>query len=131
MSVFSQPSSVVRYSSFFFIALALSACNKTCKAQHHKVASNATTPEVAVITVKTQNTPVHFEYTAQVAASKEAEIRARVSGILLKKKRYRKAKPLGAGQPLFVLDSANYEAVVNNLGGAACQYAGAFKSGRA
>jgi membrane fusion protein (multidrug efflux system) len=114
MSVFSQPSSVVRYSSFFLIALALSACNKTPQGAAPQGMPAMPPPEVAVITVKAQNTPVHFEYTAQVAASKEAEIRARVSGILLKK-RYQEGQAISAGQPLFVLDSANYEAVVNNL----------------
>jgi membrane fusion protein (multidrug efflux system) len=49
-----------------------------------------------------------------VAASKEAEIRARVSGILLKR-HYQEGQHSSAGQTLFVLDAANYEAVVNNL----------------
>jgi membrane fusion protein (multidrug efflux system) len=86
MSVYSQPFMVVRYSSYFLIALALGACNKTPQDAAPQGMPAMPPPDVAVITVKAQNTPVHFEYTAQVAASKEAEIRARVSGILLKKR---------------------------------------------
>ncbi|PTQ88402.1 efflux RND transporter periplasmic adaptor subunit [Agitococcus lubricus] len=65
-------------------------------------------PEVAVVTVQAQTVPVRFEYAAQVAGSREAEIRARVTGILLKR-HYNDGQTVQAGQTLFSLDNAPYE----------------------
>jgi membrane fusion protein (multidrug efflux system) len=52
---------------------------------------------------------VEFEYPAQTAGSREAEVRARVSGILLKRN-YEEGSTVRAGQSLFTLDSAPFEA---------------------
>jgi membrane fusion protein (multidrug efflux system) len=54
---------------------------------------------------------VQFEYPAQTAGSREAEVRARVSGILLKRN-YQEGATVREGQSLFTLDSAPYEAAV-------------------
>jgi len=42
-------------------------------------------PEVNVATVQPQTLPVALEYTGQTAGSREVEVRARVTGILLKR----------------------------------------------
>ncbi len=64
---------------------------------------------VAVEEVKAKTIPVEFEYPAQTAGSREAEVRARVSGILLKRN-YEEGASVRAGQSLFTLDSAPFEA---------------------
>jgi membrane fusion protein (multidrug efflux system) len=64
---------------------------------------------VAVQEVKVHTVPVEFEYPAQTAGSREAEVRARVSGILLKRN-YEEGATVREGQSLFTLDSAPYEA---------------------
>jgi membrane fusion protein (multidrug efflux system) len=65
---------------------------------------------VAVQEVKLRNIPVEFEYPAQTAGSREVEVRARVSGILLKRN-YTEGAIVPAGQSLFTIDPAPYEAV--------------------
>src|SRR5882672_4093320 len=64
---------------------------------------------VAVEEVKPKTVPVEFEYPAQTAGSREAEVRARVSGILLKRN-FEEGSSVRAGQSLFTLDSAPFEA---------------------
>jgi len=64
---------------------------------------------VSVVEVKTTNVPIRFEYVGQTAGSKEAEVRARVQGIL-EKRTYQEGGKVTAGQTLFVLDSRPYAA---------------------
>ena len=64
---------------------------------------------VAVQEVKARTIPVEFEYPAQTAGSREAEVRARVSGILLRRN-FEEGAAVRAGQSLFTLDSAPFEA---------------------
>ncbi len=51
--------------------------------------------------------PLRFEYAGQTAGSKEAEVRARVTGIL-ERRTYREGGWVAAGQTLFVIDSRSY-----------------------
>ncbi|HUP97828.1 MAG TPA: biotin/lipoyl-binding protein, partial [Usitatibacter sp.] len=64
---------------------------------------------VAVQEAKPRTIPVEFEFPAQTAGSREVEVRARVAGILLKRN-YQEGTRVSAGQSLFTLDSAPYEA---------------------
>ena len=64
---------------------------------------------VAVQEVTPKTIPVEFEYPAQTAGSREVEVRARVAGILIKRN-YEEGGPVRAGQSLFTLDSAPFEA---------------------
>ncbi len=64
---------------------------------------------VAVQEVTSKTIPVEFEYPAQTAGSREVEVRARVAGILIKRN-YEEGGPVRAGQSLFTLDSAPFEA---------------------
>jgi membrane fusion protein (multidrug efflux system) len=66
---------------------------------------------VAVQEVKQRTIPVEFEYPAQTAGSREVEVRARVTGILLKRN-YTEGSTVQAGQSLFTIDPAPFEAVV-------------------
>jgi membrane fusion protein (multidrug efflux system) len=66
---------------------------------------------VAVEEVKPRTIAVEFEYPAQTAGSREVEVRARVAGILLRRN-YEEGAHVRAGQSLFDLDSATYEAAV-------------------
>lgn len=66
---------------------------------------------VAVQEVSTKNIPVEFEYPAQTAGSREVEVRARVPGILLKRN-YEEGAHVRAGQSLFSIDPATFEAAV-------------------
>jgi membrane fusion protein (multidrug efflux system) len=65
-------------------------------------------PEVAVIETRTQALPVTYEYVGQTAGSREVEVRARVTGILLKRN-FREGAPVARGQSLFTIDQAPFE----------------------
>ncbi len=66
-------------------------------------------PEVTTIQVQPASFPVTFEYVGQTAGSKEAEVRARVTGIV-EKRLYQEGAAVRAGQPLFLLDARPFEA---------------------
>ena len=64
---------------------------------------------VAVEEVQPHDVAIEFEYPAQTAGSREVEVRARVSGILLKRN-YEEGATVRPGQSLFLVDPAQYEA---------------------
>ncbi len=66
-------------------------------------------PLVSTMVVQPASYPVTFEYVGQTAGSKEAEVRARVTGIV-EKRLYPEGAPVRAGQVLFQLDAKPYEA---------------------
>lgn len=65
-------------------------------------------PPVTAMTVAPRDVPVTFEYTAQTEGYREVEVRARVSGILLKRN-YREGSTVRQGVSLFTIDPASYE----------------------
>lgn len=93
--------------SAIVIVLALAACNK----QPPAPPGGFPTAEVAVVTVQPQNVLAPFEYTGQTLGSREVEVRARVSGILLARN-YAEGGTVKRGQSLFSIDPAPFEAVV-------------------
>jgi membrane fusion protein (multidrug efflux system) len=68
--------------------------------------------EVNVVTVSPQALPQAFEYVGQTAGSREVEVRARVTGILLKRN-FEEGGRVKQGQSLFTIDPAPIQAVAN------------------
>jgi membrane fusion protein (multidrug efflux system) len=68
-------------------------------------------PEVTAVTIEPRSVPATFEYTGQTAGSREVEVRARVTGILLKRN-YVEGARVTAGQSLFTIDPAPYQAAL-------------------
>jgi len=66
---------------------------------------------VTLLEVRTATVPVQFEYVGQTAGSKEAQVRARVTGIL-EKRTYQEGGRVKAGQTMFVIDPKPYEAAM-------------------
>ena len=60
-------------------------------------------PEVAVQTIDTAAVPLDLTYTARTVGSREVEVRARVGGILLKR-RFEEGSRVKEGQPMFQID---------------------------
>jgi membrane fusion protein, multidrug efflux system len=60
-------------------------------------------PEVAVQTVNQDPVPLELTYTARTVGSREVEVRARVSGILMKR-RFEEGSRVKQGQPMFLID---------------------------
>ncbi len=75
---------------------------------------------VALMDVKTRTVPIRFEFVGQTAGSKEAEVRARVQGIL-EKRAYQEGGRVKAGQPLFVIDPKPYAAQAEQAAAALAQ----------
>jgi membrane fusion protein (multidrug efflux system) len=66
-------------------------------------------PEVNVITVAPRTLPFALEYPGQTIGSREVEVRARVSGIILKRN-FTEGAPVKEGQSLYTIDPAPFEA---------------------
>jgi len=69
-------------------------------------------PEVTAMTVAPKAIPVSFEYVGQTAGSREVEVRARVTGILIKRN-FEEGLPVKQGQSLFTIDPAPFEAAAS------------------
>jgi membrane fusion protein (multidrug efflux system) len=63
---------------------------------------------VSVITTEPRDVQIAIEYTAQTAGYREVEVRARVSGILLKRN-YREGSTVRQGESLFSIDPAPFQ----------------------
>ncbi len=68
-------------------------------------------PQVTVLEAVPTDVPLTYEYAGRTAGSKEVEIRARVGGIL-QKRAYTEGQPVKAGDVLFKIDPAPYEAAL-------------------
>jgi membrane fusion protein (multidrug efflux system) len=107
-SIHASLPSILRIGALAMLGTAILAGCKP-KADQHGGMGGMPPPPVSVVAVQTQNLPVNYSYTGQAAGSREAEVRARVSGILLKRN-YTEGAPVKAGQSLFTVDPAQFEA---------------------
>ena len=92
---------------FTAAALALAGCSKS-HGEGAPPGFGGPPPQVNVVTVQPQTLPVTFEYTGQTQGSREVEVRARVTGILLKRN-YGEGAPVRAGQSLFTIDPVPFQ----------------------
>jgi membrane fusion protein (multidrug efflux system) len=69
-------------------------------------------PEVSVVTVAPRSLEETFEYVGQTAGSREVEVRARVTGILLSRN-FTEGAAVKQGQSLYTIDPAPFEAAAN------------------
>ncbi|HTT09744.1 MAG TPA: efflux RND transporter periplasmic adaptor subunit [Burkholderiaceae bacterium] len=97
-----------RAGAVLFLSLALAACGR---GQQQGGFSGFPPAPVTLAEVKTVTVPLRFEYVGQTAGSKEAEVRARVQGIL-EKRTYQEGGRVAAGQTLFVIDPKPYAVMV-------------------
>jgi membrane fusion protein (multidrug efflux system) len=68
-------------------------------------------PEVNVVTVEPKSLPVTFEYVGQTAGSREVEVRARVTGILLSRN-FKEGTRVKKGESLYTIDPAPFQAAL-------------------
>lgn len=66
-------------------------------------------PEVSVISVRPHDVPVTYEYAARISAYRNVQVRARVGGIL-QHRNFIEGTEVKAGEVLFEIDPAPYEA---------------------
>lgn len=89
------------------LLLSLAACGK--KAQPPQAPPP---PEVGVVTVKASSVPLTRELVGRLAATRTAEVRARVPGIV-ERRLYTEGSDVKAGQALFEIDPAPLRATLN------------------
>lgn len=90
-------------------ALALGACSQ--KSDAPTAGASPRAPEVGVVTVQPGDIGLVTELPGRLEASRVAEVRARAAGIL-QKRLFREGSDVKAGQQLFLIDSAPYQASV-------------------
>jgi membrane fusion protein (multidrug efflux system) len=95
------------------VALVLAACSPSNGHEKggkgHGPGAGMPPPEVTVTTVTPQALPITWEYVGQTAGSREVEVRARVTGILLTRN-FTEGGPVKQGQSLFTIDPAPFRA---------------------
>jgi membrane fusion protein (multidrug efflux system) len=95
----------------FLLAVPLAACGPSGGADKggHGPGGGMPPPEVTVELAATKTLPVTWEYTGQTAGSREVEVRARVTGILLSRN-FTEGARVKKGQSLFTIDPAPFQA---------------------
>ena len=91
-----------------FLAVVFAGCSQERSDAAHAAIPAAPPLPAAVLQVAPQRVPITLEAVGQIEGSKEVEVRARVSGILLKRL-YREGDLVRAGAPMFKIDPAPFE----------------------
>lgn len=99
--------------SLVAVAALFSACSKQDGAQPGAAGSAPPALPVGVITVQPGEVPLMAELPGRLEALRTAQVRARVAGIL-QKRLFTEGADVKAGQPLFQIDSATYQATVES-----------------
>ena len=112
-----RPSRSLRAAACCILALSLAACGGGSDAPKAGAPAGGggapPPPEVAVVTVEPQTAPLVTELPGRVEASRVAQVRARVNGIV-QKRLFREGSEVKAGQLLFQIDPAPYQAAVDS-----------------
>lgn len=98
------------------LAALLSGCDKEKSAE-----TEAKAPEVGVITLKPQTVTLSNDLPGRTAAYRVAEVRPQVDGIILKRL-FSEGADIKAGQQLYQIDPATYEATLSQARASAEQY---------
>ena len=88
-------------------AASLAACGSSGKS-----APQAAPPPVTVVAVEPQQVALTSSFTGRLSAYREANVLARVSGVLLRRL-YKEGTEVKTAQPLFEIDSAPYQAALD------------------
>lgn len=99
---------IARVSAPVLLASLIVACGKGGGGDGGHGFGGGQPAQVQAMTVQAQTLPVSFEYTGQTQGAREVEVRARVTGILLKRN-YEEGQTVRAGQSLFTIDPAPFE----------------------
>lgn len=100
-------SASIRFLSACAAASALLAL-QACSPAGSQPGAGMPPPEVSVIEVRPRTLPVAYEYVGQAQGSRDVEVRARVTGILLKRN-FKEGATVSRGQSLFTIDPAPFQ----------------------
>ena len=90
------------------VATALAGCGKSGGQDHGAGGAGMPPAEVTVLTVAPRPLPITFEYVGQTTGSREVEVRARVTGILLKRN-FVEGAAVKKGQSLVIVEAMKME----------------------
>src|SRR3954469_19137799 len=107
------------------VAAGLAGCSKKNAAPPQRP-----TPEVSVITVGTESVPLVTELPGRIIATREAQVRARATGILLKRL-FDEGANVKEGDVLFQIDPAPLQAALNSAQAALLKTEAILKESRA
>jgi membrane fusion protein (multidrug efflux system) len=102
--------------------LTASALLVACGRENAAPAGAPSSVPVHMVKVEPRSVPLSFDLVGQVEGSKQVEVRARVSGILVKQF-YHEGDPVKAGTPLFEIDRAPFEVALAQAKGQLAQAA--------
>jgi membrane fusion protein (multidrug efflux system) len=103
---------LTRLGAILFLVFAIAGCGKS-----EQQAAPPPPQEVSVVTVKPAPVAVTDELPGRLEASRIAEVRARVPGIVLKRT-FREGSDVKAGATLFLIDPAQFRAAYNSANAA-------------
>ena len=87
-----------------------------CKSEEKGRTASLPPPLVGVMTVEERNVPVSFTYAGQTEGSRAVEVRAQVSGILMRRA-YDEGQYVKQGQLLFEIEPDTYRAALRQANG--------------
>jgi membrane fusion protein (multidrug efflux system) len=107
--------SLVATAAVLAVSVALSSCSDGLAQKGAATSGGGQMPpsEVAVVTVQTQTVPMVSELPGRLEASRVAQVRARVPGVV-QQRLFTEGSDVKAGQPLFKIDASTYEAAVQS-----------------
>jgi membrane fusion protein, multidrug efflux system len=94
-------------------AIALAACGANDKAPAGAAPPQMPPPQVGVVTMQPRSVALRAELPGRVEAQRVAQVRARVNGVVLKRL-FTEGSDVKAGQPLFQIDPAPYQAALDS-----------------
>ena len=92
--------------------LLLSACNKSAESSQQQSQKQPPPPEVTVVAAKQESLPMTKELVGRLAPTRVAQVRARVTGIVLKRN-YKEGTDVKQGEQLFQIDPKPLQAQVD------------------
>ncbi|HWM41620.1 MAG TPA: biotin/lipoyl-binding protein, partial [Burkholderiales bacterium] len=95
------------------VAVVVAACSPSNGKEKggHGPGGGMPASEVTVTTATQESLPISWEYVGQTAGSREVEVRARVTGILLSRN-FTEGSRVKKGQSLFTIDPKPFEAAL-------------------
>ncbi|MDD4073811.1 MAG: efflux RND transporter periplasmic adaptor subunit, partial [Desulfobacterales bacterium] len=100
--------------------MGLTGCKSDNKLEAAELASQAPVPQVAVVTMQPQQITLTRELPGRTSAYRIAEIRPQVQGII-QKRLFTEGSDVKAGDVLYQIDPAMYQATLDNAGAALCK----------
>jgi membrane fusion protein (multidrug efflux system) len=96
-----------------FVTVLLTACGEKEAAPGAGAGQSRPPPEVGVLAVQPRTVALQTELPGRVEPLRVAQVRARVNGVILKRL-FREGSDVKAGQALFQIDPAPYQAALNS-----------------